>query len=82
MHATASESTPTTDSAGDRATTSRPGNPFASPMSTPMPRAEPAKQDNVPEVKLRWLVAVLIIGTITLLGWIVMMIEFKVRTLN
>ena len=34
------------------------------------------------EVKLRWLAAVLVIGTIALLGWMVMIIEIRVRTLN
>ena len=81
-HATALESTPTTDSAGDRATTSRPGNPFASPVSAPMLRSEPANQDTVPEVKLRWLAAVLVIGAIALLAWMVMIIEIRVITLN
>jgi hypothetical protein len=59
----------------------QPGTPFASP-SAPMPRSEPANQDSIPEVKLRWLAAVLVIGTIALLGWMVMIIEIRVRTLN
>ena len=82
VHAAALEATPTTDSAGDRATTGQPASPFASPVSAPMPRSEPANQDTVPEVKLRWLAAVLVIGTIALLGWMVMIIEIRVRTLN
>jgi hypothetical protein len=82
VHAAALEATPTTDSAGDRATTGQPGSPFAAPVSAPMPRSEAANQNNVPEVKLRWLAAVLVIGTIALLGWMVMIIEIRVRTLN
>ena len=82
VHTAALEATPTTDSAGDRATTGQPGSPFASPVSAPMPPSEPANQDTVPEVKLRWLAAVLVIGTIALLGWMVMIIEIRVRTLN
>jgi hypothetical protein len=82
MHAAALEATPTTDSAGDRATSGQPGSPFASPVSAPMPYSEAANQDIFPEVKLRWLAAVLVIGTIALLGWMVMIIEVRVRTLN
>jgi len=81
-HAAALEATPTTDSAGDCATTGQPASLFASPVSAPMPRSEPTNQDTVPEVKLRWLAAVLVIGTIALLGWMVMIIEIRVHTLN
>ena len=47
-----------------------------------MPYSEAANQDIFPEVKLRWLAAVVVIGTIALLGWMVMIIEIRVRTLN
>ena len=82
VHAAVLGATLTTDSSGDRATIGQPGSPFASPVSAPMRRSEPTNQDTVPEVKLRWLAAVLVIGTIALLGWMVMIIEIRVRTLN
>ena len=82
VHAAVLEATLTTDSAGDRATTGQPGNPFASPVSAPMLRSEPANQDTVPEVKLRRLAAVLVIGAIALLAWMVMIIEIRVITLK
>jgi hypothetical protein len=69
VHASASEATPTTDDAGDRATTSRAGSRFSSPMSAPTPRFEPANR--------RWLVAVLVIATIALVLGMAIIIEIK-----
>jgi hypothetical protein len=82
VNAATLEATPTTDAVSYRATTSRPGRPFASLVPAPMRRSEPATQNTVPEVKLRWLATVLVIGAIALLGWMVMIIEIRVRTLH